>query len=87
MAVIWNVFILIHMFFTVIYDPRKKYRDYIPCAKDTDDVAKTKEIRCAYCGGVYYKGTVISCPHCGAPLTMDSDTQTNTAGWEQPKGF
>ncbi len=46
-----------------------KYKDYIACPEDaTDDSVTNKEIQCSYCGGIYYKGTVLSCPHCGAPI-------------------
>ncbi len=43
---------------------RKKYAH-------AEKVPKTgKEIKCDYCGGIYVTGTVISCPHCGAPVPL-----------------
>ena len=80
-----SIFLIVHMYILVFHDPNKKYRNYAPCGRDTEEVARSKEVRCSYCGGVYYKGTVISCPHCGAPLEMTSTSaQTN---WKPPKGF
>lgn len=83
MAVVWNGFIAFHMFMMVFWDPHKKYRNYASCGRDTDEIAKSKEVRCSYCGGVYYKGTVTSCPHCGAPLEMDVvQPDTSATGWD-----
>lgn len=82
MAVVWNLFVVFHMFMMVFWDPHRKYRNYASCGKDTEEVARSKEVRCSYCGGVYYKGTVTSCPHCGAPLEMDAALQPETSATE-----
>lgn len=70
MSVIWNLFVVFHMFMMFFWDPHRRYRKYMSCGNDTAEIARSKEVRCSYCGGVYYKGTVTSCPHCGAPLEM-----------------
>lgn len=58
------LFIGIHMFLLVFFDPYKKYRNYKECAEDA------AEIKCSYCDGIYLSGTSTNCPHCGAPPGM-----------------
>ncbi len=65
------VFISIHMYFMVFFDSnKKKYKGYTRCPVDTKDTQDphANEATCEYCGGIYYKGTVTSCPHCSAPI-------------------
>lgn len=76
-TVFWNVFTIIHFSIMMFATGKnsKKYKDYIACPDDDEEVAKKKEIRCEYCNGVYYRGTVTSCPHCGAALPFSETLQ------------
>ena len=69
-AIGMGAFIGLHMFFMVFYNPNKKYKDYVKCPDDTalDDNPHAHEANCEYCGGLYYRGSVTECPHCGAPV-------------------
>lgn len=69
-----NIVILLYLlgvmlfitFFVILRDPeKKKYKDFIPCGRSEELV---QEDTCDYCGGIYIIGTVLSCPHCNAPL-------------------
>lgn len=43
----------------------KATRVEVPEGKDL------RKVTCAYCGGQYYEGTIIQCPHCGATVNDD----------------
>lgn len=45
--------------------------------KTISATSQLQEAKCAYCDGLYYIGTVTSCPHCGAslPLSGENDWQ------------
>ncbi len=38
-------------------------------------IAPVQEDTCEYCGGIYVVGTVLSCPHCAAPLKAHNSIQ------------
>ena len=78
MAFFWNIFIIFHMYFMVFHNPYKKYKDYVLCNDDEEDVRDwgsdtslepdsglSVVTRCPHCGHVYYKGSTLSCPRCG----------------------
>ncbi len=60
----------------------------IMCKKPTEEeIAKSNAIEiptdtqpqqaiCSYCGGAYYMGTVLSCPHCAAPVEIGNSHST-----------
>lgn len=76
-ALLWNGFVIIH-FLLMLHGFRSstsknKYKDYIKCPEANYSISDN-EVRCEYCNGVYYRGTVIACPHCGAPIPDDYKT-------------
>ena len=48
-----------------------QYKDYVLCPLDGVKDVHKQEVKCDYCGGIYYKGTVLNCPHCGASVGFD----------------
>lgn len=36
--------------------------------------AVCQEVACEYCGGIYIKHTCLQCPHCGAPVKIESNS-------------
>ena len=69
-SLVITIFLCGHMLamFWGISGSKRKYKKYIKCPVRVDKETESIEIECEYCGGIYYKGTVTSCPHCGAPL-------------------
>lgn len=61
------LFIGVHMFFMVFYNPDKKYANAVECKGEM-----VQEANCDYCGGVYVIGTVTSCPHCNGAIRAHS---------------
>lgn len=39
--------------------------------------AVCQEVACEYCGGVYIKHTGLQCPHCGAPVKIEENNQSD----------
>lgn len=74
MALFWNTCVGI-ILFTVVHNliVESKYVNYVPYK----DNLEKNEIWCDYCGGLYYKGTVTSCPHCGAAISKTKGEQEN----------
>lgn len=67
MGGIMIVYVLIYAFGLIKSNAEtNKYKDYVKCP----EAAEVREIVCDYCSGVYVKGTVTSCPHCGAPVRV-----------------
>lgn len=68
MGIFMLAFVSVHCYFLVFYRGKDadKYKDYVECPKESVEVV------CDYCNGVYVKGTVLNCPHCGAPVKLDN---------------
>lgn len=69
-CIVWFGFIGGHMCLMLRGLSRKNiYEDYVKIPEGPKEQSKDSlELRCEYCNGIYYKGTVTSCPHCGAPV-------------------
>lgn len=61
---IFELYIIIMMYFAVIRNPNKKYAN----AKKYDKAEEPIEFTCDYCGGIYIAGTCMTCPYCGAAV-------------------
>lgn len=59
--------ILVHCYFMIFCDPRKKYQGAVECAEGQS------ECKCTYCQGVYVMGTCTVCPHCGASVSTENE--------------
>lgn len=68
-ALVFCVFVTVHMTMMIRGLSNRKYKNYVKCPDDNIADPHEREARCEYCGGIYYIGTVTSCPHCGAPLS------------------
>lgn len=63
-TVFMALFIAFHSY-VMVFAGTGTYRHYKKI-KDDD----TELCNCEYCGGAYFIGTVLKCPHCGAPLKL-----------------
>lgn len=68
------VLFLLWIFWYAVIVPMKPYdsyyADYVECP-----YFEAREIVCDYCQGVYVRGTVTSCPHCGAPVKVSTEQE------------
>lgn len=69
---VFGGFICLYAFFTVFYDPNRKYRNATEYPEETPTENFAAE-RCPYCGAYYVKGKDRRCPNCQALLEVSEN--------------
>jgi hypothetical protein len=72
-AVLVLLFLLLHAFIMIkSLLKMKKYKGAVRVGLNA------RELKCSSCGGSYVKGAFSSCPHCGAPIGAEEETEIIT---------
>lgn len=73
-SIAWLLFTGFGCYSMAFHDPQKKLRKAMLCPQDYDGVAEIMLERiCGYCSNIYVRGIHLKCPHCGAPLPLETE--------------